>query len=251
MDRKNVVFMTCMDGAPDILDYKEWCFKSWDYWCKKNNVELFVLDQEIKDKSIMKPTWQRWWVHEILESNEIEYDQVALVDVDTMVHWDCPNFFEQTDGEFSAVMDKFNIEWTHNSIKRYQDFWPDIKFDWTSYFNCGFIVMSKKHKGLCKDIIDFYLENEDELRKRQHETLKKGSDQTPINYMIRASEHELKYLDERFNLSQLHLRGVLGGLCPMWEVGHVWHFNGFEKTQRNQLMMQVWNQIKENYEFKK
>ena len=22
MDRKNVVFMTCMDGAPDILDYK-------------------------------------------------------------------------------------------------------------------------------------------------------------------------------------------------------------------------------------
>jgi len=26
--------MTCMDGAPDILDYNEWCFKSWDYWCK-------------------------------------------------------------------------------------------------------------------------------------------------------------------------------------------------------------------------
>ena len=250
--KNNVVFMTCMDGAPDYLDYKEWCFKSWDYWCKKNNVELFVLDTEIRDKSIMKPTWQRWWVHEILESNEIEYDQVALVDVDTMVHWDCPNFFEQTDGEFSAVMDKFNIEWTHNSIKGYQDFWPDTKVDWTDYFNCGFIVMSKKHKDWCKGVMDFYLENEDELRKRQHETLKKGSDQTPINYMIRASEHKLNYLDERFNLSQLHLRGVLqSNLCPMWEVGYVWHFNGFEKKMRNQLMMNVWNEIKENYELKK
>ena len=70
--------------------------------------------------------------------------------------------------------------------------------------------------------------------------------------MIRASEHKLNYLDERFNLSQLHLRGVLqSNLCPMWEVGYVWHFNGFEKKMRNQLMMNVWNVIKENYELKK
>jgi hypothetical protein len=34
----------------------------------------------------------------------------------------------------------------------------------------------------------------------------------------------------------------------MWEVGYVWHFNGFEKKMRNQLMMNVWNEIKENYE---
>ncbi len=248
---KNVVFMTCMDGAPDILDYKEWCYKSWKPWCDKHGIELFVLSDEIRDKTIMKPTWQRWHVHEILEANEIEYDQVALVDVDTMIHWNAPNFFELTDGEFCAVKDKFNIEWTHNSIQGYQDYWPDVQFDWTSYFNCGFIVMSKKHKDWCKGVTEFYYKNEDELRRRQHETLKKGSDQTPINYMIRDSEHELKYLDERFNLSQLHLRGVLGSLCPMWKVGWVWHFNGFEKTQRNNLMKQVWEQIKGNYEFKK
>ena len=51
MDRKNVVFMTCMDGAPDILDYKEWCFKSWDYWCKKNglNAEPLYLQGRIEE----------------------------------------------------------------------------------------------------------------------------------------------------------------------------------------------------------
>ena len=33
---KRVVFMTVMDGAPDILDYKEWCFKTWNWWCKSH-----------------------------------------------------------------------------------------------------------------------------------------------------------------------------------------------------------------------
>ena len=44
----NVVFMTVMDGAPDILDYKEWCYKSWKWWCEKNNVELFLLNEDIR-----------------------------------------------------------------------------------------------------------------------------------------------------------------------------------------------------------
>lgn len=47
---KNIVFFTCMDGAPDVLDYKEWCYKSWEVWCKRNDVEIFILDQELRDK---------------------------------------------------------------------------------------------------------------------------------------------------------------------------------------------------------
>ena len=244
--KKNIVFMTCMDGAPDILDYKEWCFKSWKWWCKKNNAELFILDKELRDKTIMKPTWQRWHVHEVLEANNIDYKQVALVDIDTMVHWKCPNFFELTDGEFSAVQDKFYIEWTHNSIKGYKHLFPKTDFDWTSYFNCGFIVMSKKHKKWCKSVTDFYYKNENHLRELQHETLKKGSDQTPINYMIRESKHKLNFLNDKFNLSQPHMRGVLQGSL-LWETGWVWHFNGFEKKMRNNIMKQVWEAVKENY----
>ena len=246
---KNIVFMTCFEQAPDYLDYKEWCLNSWRPWCKKHDVELFILSDELRDKTIMKPTWQRWHVFDVLDANEIEYDNVALVDIDTMVHWDCPNFFEEANGEFGAIQDRFFIEWTHNSIKGYQDMWPDTKFDWTTYFNCGFIVLNKKHKEWCKSVTDFYYENQLELRTRQHQTVKKGSDQTPINYMIRASEHPINFLDERFNLQQLHLRGLLQSDL-LWNCGWVWHFNGFDKTQRNQLMSSVWNQIKDNYETK-
>ena len=59
--------MTCFEQAPDILDYKEWCLNSWQLWCNKHDVELFILSDELRDKTIMKPTWQRWHVFEILE----------------------------------------------------------------------------------------------------------------------------------------------------------------------------------------
>ena len=244
---KRVVFMTVMDGAPDTLDYKEWCFKTWSWWCKKNDVQLFVLDQELQDKTIMKPTWQRWHVFEVLEANGIECDQVALVDIDTMIRWDAPNFFDTipSDG-FGAVVDDSYIEWTHNSIKGYKHLFPTVDFDWTDYFNCGFIVLSKEQKELCKTITDFYYENEEHLRDLQHNTLKKGSDQTPVNYLVRREGHTINYLNKKFNTTHLHMRGVLqGGLFV--ECGYIWHFNGFEKTLRNNIMRDTWNIIKENY----
>ena len=107
--KNNIVFMTCLEKAPDYLDYKEWCFKTWKYWCDKNDVQLFILDEELQpteggvltDSPGMKPTWQRWHVFDVLDANDIEYDNVALVDIDTMIHWDAPNFFESTSYELN------------------------------------------------------------------------------------------------------------------------------------------------------
>lgn len=245
-NKKNVVFMTSMDKAPDFLDYKEWCFKTWKYWCEKNDVLLFVLDSELQDKSLMKPTWQRWHVFDVLDANNIEYDQIALVDIDTMIKWNAPNFFKETNYEFSVVEDCFNIEWSHNSIKGYKHLFKEVEFDWTTYFNCGFVVINEKHKNLCKSITDFYYQNREHLQDLQHNTLKKGSDQTPVNYMVRKEKMPITYLNKKFNLSQLHMRGVLNSL--MFETGYIWHFNGFEKTKRNQIMQQTWELIKDNYE---
>ena len=133
---KNIVFMTYMIDAPDTLDYAEWCFKSWKLWCKKNDVELFVLEDELQPKGDgtynfpgMKPTWQRWHVFDVLENNDVDYDQVALVDVDTMIHPNAPSFFEETNREFSGVNDDIMVEWVYNSIKGYQDMFPNVKFD--------------------------------------------------------------------------------------------------------------------------
>jgi hypothetical protein len=244
--KKNIVFMTCFEQAPDILDYKEWCIKSWQVWCKKHNVELFVLSDELRDKTLMKPTWQRWHVFEILEANNIEYNQVALVDVDTMIHPKAPNFFEETNGEYSGVQDDLMVEWVYNSIRGYQDLFPEVKFDWTTYMNNGFIVMSPKHKALCKSITDFYYKNENELRNRQHNTLRKGSDQTPVNYLVRREGYPITHLSKKWNFTHMHIRGVFQNFLFL-ECAWIYHFNGFEKKLRNQLMKQTWEEIKRQY----
>lgn len=247
--KKNIVFFTSMDKAPDVLDYKEWCYKSWEYWCDKHNVEIFILDQELHDKTKMKPTWQRWHVLEILEANDIEYDQVALVDIDTMIHPNAPNFFELTDNEFAVVQEDVMVEWIHNSIKGYQDMFPTVNFDWTTYWNNGFIVINEKHKELCKRITDFYYENEEELRSRQHITLRKGSDQTPVNYIVRESGLPITYLSKKWNFTHMHVRGVLSNAIFL-DCAWVYHFNGFEKTMRNNLMHQAWDIIKQKFNIK-
>ena len=66
MNSKNIVVIPAMSGLDDI-SYKEYCINSWEYWCKKNDVQLFVLDEPIVDVTEMKPTWQRWHVLDILE----------------------------------------------------------------------------------------------------------------------------------------------------------------------------------------
>ena len=77
--------MTAMVDAPDRLDYAEWCYKSWQYWCDKNDVQLFILEDELRPKGDgtmkvpgMKPTWQRWHAMDVLDANGIELSLIHI-----------------------------------------------------------------------------------------------------------------------------------------------------------------------------
>ena len=100
---KNVVFMMDIDlggegrySSTRRLPYK-YSISSWKQWCKANNVELFILDELLLPQEQMAICWQRYYLFDILEANSIEYDQVLMVDADTIVHPDCPNFFDCPD----------------------------------------------------------------------------------------------------------------------------------------------------------
>ena len=242
--KKNVVFITSIKGLVDT-SYKQFCLNTWKYWCEKNNVELFVLDEELIDAKYMKPTWQRWYVFDILDLNNVNYNQVAMVDVDTMIRWDAPNFFELTDNKFSVVVDQDNIGWVKQSINGYKHFFKDVDLDWEDYFNCGFVVLNGKHKEICKLILNFWETNSSELIMLQN-TLSKGTDQTPVNYIVKR-DIEVNYLSKKFNLTHFNRKEIIQDLMFI-DCGYVWHFNGFDKSWRYKLMEQTWEKIKENYE---
>ena len=65
--------MTCMEKAPDVLDYKEWCFKSWKLWCDKNNCEIILLDEELVDRTRMKLFDIEQQAQNIIQPEETKY----------------------------------------------------------------------------------------------------------------------------------------------------------------------------------
>ena len=126
---KNVVLMPWIEREQSIGNsgigqanrtrgYK-YGMESWKKWCKKNEVEFFLMDTLLMPETEMVITWQRWYVLEILKSNGIDYDQVLLVDADCIIHPDCPNFFELTDDKFSTSFCNGDFEWVNRAIRCY------------------------------------------------------------------------------------------------------------------------------------
>jgi len=116
---KNVVFIPNIDLGNGRNKPYEYSIKSWKHFCDKYDCELLVLEDLLVPVDSMKVTWQRFYLFDILEQNEIDYDQILLVDADTIVHPDCPNFFELTNHEYSAVVNNGSFEWVKHSVDSY------------------------------------------------------------------------------------------------------------------------------------
>ena len=101
---KNVVFIPNIDLGNGRSTPYHYSVKSWQTWCDKHDVELVEWTDTIMDHNNFPIIYQREWVFDIIEHNDIDYDQVLIIDADTIVHPDCPNFFERTNHEYTAVV---------------------------------------------------------------------------------------------------------------------------------------------------
>mgnify|MGYP000336063150 FL=1 len=52
--------------------------------------------------------------------------------------------------------------------------------------------------------------NADELVKLQTKTVKRGTDQTPLNYLVQMNNIDLTYLPKPYRLSHLYRKEMLG-----------------------------------------
>lgn len=246
--KKNILFFTALKANdPNMMAYKEWSLKTWDHYAKRHNCELFILEDPLYDTEWMRPTWQRWYVYDLLDASNIEYDKVALIDIDTMVHWNCPNIFELSENRYTGVIDDLSIEWTYNSIAGYKSLFPDVELDWTKYINNGILILPDSGPKFCNKVKQFYLDNVDTLRDLQHNSLKKGTDQTPINYMAKEFFGDnINYLSKKFNMTHMYkTHAFIDAIYT--KCSYIWHFNGLPREERNNFMRQTWEHTKLNY----
>lgn len=239
----NIVFIPNIATGDNRSTPYHYSVKSWSKWSEQyEDVSVVEWTTPICPPEQMKITLQRYWVHEILEANDIEYDQVLVVDADTIVHPDCPNFFELTDGEFSVVLNNGCYEWTTRSIRDWNNkLFPkqSLIHPW-SYFNGGFQITSQKHKEFYNFVKEFYSDNQAKIL-RLAEEIKAGTDQTIINFLTREYGVKVHYLDECFNLQDLFRKNLLHIPNHSWfpdellflNAGWVYHFNAIPQNPRH------------------
>ena len=118
---KNIVFIPNINLGNGRSNSYQYSIDSWRHFCDKNDCELVVWEDLLYPVDYMKITWQRYYVLEFLENEGIDYDQVLMVDCDTVINPNTPNFFEMTDHKYSAVLDNGCWEWTGRSLRHYKE----------------------------------------------------------------------------------------------------------------------------------
>ena len=260
--KQNVIFWTGIKnnslstkyGGFEWMDYSR---QSWQYWCDKNNVELITFEEPYSDITTHRANWQKA-IHcwDILDERGIDPENIFLVDASSIIKWDAPNIFEQIDDRLVAWPDLDNLKWVYDSIKGYESFF-DFKLDNSKYVNSGVIIFNQSHRKFFESFKELYYNNSEKFIILQDNEVRKGTEQTPFNYWLQKNNIELNLeMPVTWKLTHLHRKQMLGGNWQLKEDntpffikhGYLWFFTGFEKMQRTQLMTQVWNMIKHNYE---
>ena len=261
---KNVVFWVGVKNDHYAEKYGGWEWmdisrKTWEYWCKKHDVIFFPFEKPVDDDLVRyRINWQKSiYCFDLLEEAGIDYDQIFLVDATCMAKWDMPNVFELTNHKFTAWRETDNLNWVNDSIVGYNDFFGDFEFDKQKYFSSGILVFNKKHKEVFKSFKQLYQDNTDKFLELQDKLVRKGTEQTPLNYWLQINNVEMNLdLPFSYKLTHMHRKEMFSYSWQLDEdktpffikYGYNWVFNGIPKNQRTEVMKQTWSLVKDNYD---
>jgi hypothetical protein len=207
--------------------------ESWKRWCEKHNAKLVVLEDAILPYEDLRPNWHKVFIFDLLNRANIDYNKILIVDADTIVHPNSPNFFEIDENKFCVVNNVGSYDWMFRSIENYKKYiFNNYDFDVTKYFNSGVLILNKSHEKFFNKVKDFYFKNKDSLIKMQ-ETFFTGTDQPVLNFLCQMENIEMKFLPYEFNMQDLNRREALTENMPYIDFGHIFHFNAIPNNSDN------------------
>lgn len=222
----------------------EFSIKSWKEYADKYDCELFILNQPVADISYMTPHWTKMYILDILDANEIDYDQVLYVDSDTIVTPDAPNLFEISEHKFCAVPNFGDMDWMLRSIEAYSlELFNNYTFPYYKYFNSGLMVFNKSHRDFFKSIQEFYTVNQQKIVSIQN-TYGVGHDQPVFNFFVnRDLSDGYKILGYEWNMQDLNRSELLGDDLLFTKYGYVCHFNAGIKPTPGAWMEKTYHKL--------
>ena len=238
---KNVVFLVDIKlkgsgrWAGTRSDPYKFSIDSWKVWCKKHGHELFVLTEEVLPHEHMPVSWQRYFIFDLLEANDIDYDQIMYVDADTIPHPNCPDVFKMSERKFCFVHNDGSYDWVLRSIENYsKHFFDGYMIPWEHYFDSGMLIFNKNHKQFFKDIISFFNENRERLLEAE-KSWHVGTDQTPVNFLTHINEIDYKVLPYEFNMVDMFRKELLQEDLPYTDLGYIYQYNSIPNNKEDAL----------------
>jgi len=262
--KKNVIFWVGIknenhnDKYGDFK-YFEYTKATWKHFCKRFNCEFVEFNEPVqKDLIEYRVNWQKAiYTFDVIESLGIDYNQIALVDSTCMYKWDAPNFFELTENKFVGWRDFDNMNWIYQSIQGYKSFFDEYQLNMENYINSGFIIFNKSHKKFFNSFKELYENNKESFILLQDTLVKKGNEQTPLNYWLQINNIDVKTnLPLEFKITHMHRKDLFQYNWQLNEdktpyfikYGYNWIFNGIPKNERSIVIENLWNLIKNKYE---
>ena len=253
--KRNVVFMFNVKIENSKLGGSRWSadrsdpytygVKSWEHWCKKNDCDLYVLDELFFPNEEMAVPWQKFYIFDLLESNGVDYDQIMYVDADMIVHPDCPNLFEMSDRKYCFVHNNGSYDWVLRSMENYSKyFFNGYMFDWWEYYNAGLEIYNEKHRDFAKKVINFYNENKENLTQVERK-FHCGTVQTPVNFLIHLENIDYKLFPYEYNMSDLNRKELLDDRLMFTKIAWVYHFSSIPNNDGNKM---TYHWMKKTYE---
>ena len=257
--KRNESFTKSGVGQSNRHDGYEYGINSWKNWCDKNDCELYVMSDLLLPESEMLITWQRWQVLNILEHNEVDYDQVLVVDADSIVHPNCPNFFGMANHKFTSVLTDGDYEWVNRAINGYSKlfFGKEFCIPTFEFFMTGFVIINKKHKEFFDRVFNWYNENKEEII-RSYDVLLTGSDIAIMNCLRKEFDIELNLLPREFGLTDMARKNLLyltqncwweDDLTNLYNSGWVYQFNSIPQNElgrdRSYWMERIYRELYE------
>ena len=220
---------------------------SWKKWAEKNNCDVLLMEDLLTPTEQMGICWQRYFIFDMLENNDVleKYNQFLIVDADTIVHPNCPNFFELTDNKYSGVHQEGSMDWVGRSMEQFSNLvFEGFTIPYENYINCGFQIFNKSHRKFLKQVVDFYFTNKENL---QNVTNKYGigTDQTPMNLLLGMKNIEVKLLPYEFNMTALFQKEILDEGLTFTKCGWVYQYSQIPDNWDNKKTL-YW--MKKTYE---
>ena len=230
---KNIVFMISVKKDGQLKEEYQYSIDSWKHWCDSNNAELLLLEEPLVDLNDMHIIWQRYFLFDLLDHNEIDYDQILLVDADTIIHPHCPDFFQETEHKYCLVHDDGSYDWILRGMEHYEKrIFTGEWFPFWEYGNSGFQIVNAKHRPFFDSMREFYFRHKDTIQFIQT-NYGIGTDQTPLNFMLRKHEIDVKLLPYKYNMTCMLKKEILGDDHLYTKLGWIYHFNGLPDKDKN------------------